>query len=365
MVFKPLSVPPNLLQDQSLNPTQKLILSSFSKKPKQYSLEIAKRLGTRRSNIRDDLQKLVEMRRLFESNGNGRVAYSTSKGFEFNPGEIKNEGDLEDVITNLEDVNAPRRRYSISERNTKNGLKDIINQSNYKFFNSFEDKAALAMQYWLDFGGVRHREHTKVFNQSIDDLIKLFKGEFFDNVPDAHLYRGLLAKHKKFDLEDWKTSLENYKLSLISPAHYPPNKEKAIAYSKKLSLPKYIYNPFNHKGTTKSFFLQFLEPPKLIHAEVVKYKKLTQALIAAFNEYKFQIQPLEPELIRAANMIGDLCKKYCLKHVSLFDTAKILPQFVKNHFEGRVFKPNWLSTDWFKVEFEYYLDRQGLINLNN
>lgn len=358
-----LSIPPNVLQDKSLTPAQKLILSLFSKKQKLYSLEIAKGLGTRRSEIRDDLQQLVDSQRLFESNGNGRVSYSTVKGFEFNPGEIRvADTDINTTLTsNKKDIYMSSRHSSFFE--TSNYLKNTLNQSSLKVFYAFEDKVALAIQYWFDSGGVRHREHTKTFDRCINSLSKLFKGEYFCEVPDAYLYKSLLAKHKKFDLEDWMTSLDNYNLALTSPAHQPAFKEKSLALRKKISLPLYIYNPFNK--FEKSFFLKYLEPPELIHAEVIKHKKFTQALIAAFSDHTFQIQPQEPEIVRAANMFGDICKQYSVKHVSLYDTAKVLPQFVKSHFEGRIFKPNWLSTDWFRVEFEYYLDRQGLINLHN
>jgi hypothetical protein len=322
-----------------------MILTFLRNNGANFSLNIAKGIGTRRSVIKEELNELITKQRMFASNGNQRVMYSLSHSFDF-----KTSGEL-----------LPEKEVLCSSRSEE--LRNNININNKNTIPPFEDQAQLAINYWEKNGFKKHRLGTKIRAKGFNLLKNLFAGKAFSIVPDTVIPNPLLNKRRKFSLEDWKTAIDNYLLSLSSPAHYPVNKEKALAYRKKLSLNDFIYNGFAKEGRTRSLFLQYLDGPTLIHTEVAIYKKLTTSLTKQFPKTNFRLKPTESQIIAVANVYGKIIKEYEWKYPSPATAASTLIEFIETKY-GQRYNPNWMTAKWFKFELENYLDRQGLINIH-
>jgi hypothetical protein len=344
-------IPQDLLEDKTLTPSQKMILTFLKNNGANFSLNIAKGIGTRRSVIQEELNALVKQQRAFVSNGSQRAKYSLSPSFDFETSStVVPEGKLlSSLRSKLQNNNNINKSNSSSLRS--------------KLLSRFEAMANQAIQYWFNHGGVKHRVGSGRYKKSIELLTLLFEGKAFDLVPDSVIPNPLLNKRKKFSLEDWKTAIDNYNISLESPAHLPINKERAKAYQKKLALPTFIYNSFAKEGNTRSMFLQYLDGPKLLHTEVAIYKKLTTSLTKQFPKTNFRLKPTESQIIAVANVYGKIIKEYEWKYPSPATAASTLIEFIETKY-GQRYNPNWMTAKWFKFELENYLDRQGLINIH-
>ena len=365
MKSKSLLVPSDILHDQNLNLHQKLILSLLSTVPKMFALNIAKGLGTRRSSIRDDLEALVNQERLVTTNGGKRIAYSKSKSFDLLLDSSSVEPLKKAIITSErseEVIKTKERKENKRKENTKRKEKKEKKESHHlKLFPDLDDKVNCAFDYWVERGGRKHREGTDVLKNSFDLLGQVFSGTAFTNIPDSVLPSPKLNKTKIFDLEDWKTSIDNYILSLTSHAHYPESKASAIAYRKKrLNLNGYIYNAFAKEGNTRSFFLKYLEPPNLIHTEVSIYKKLNRQLTKAFDRITLHQPPTPAQIISASNRYGKIIAKYQMRG-AVADLATLFTDFIKEHWDERKFNPNWMVSDWWDDKLIRWLHKKGLI----
>jgi hypothetical protein len=343
-------IPSNLLEDKTLTPTQKMILTLFKNKQNLHSLDIAKGLFTRRKIIQDEINDLVERDRLYVSNGTNRVSYATIKGFDFesNP------------VTSIEDSTICLRSKHKNNNNNKSNSSNKILQS--KIFICHRDMIVLAFKYWVDWGGTKHREGSGAYKNGMEMLDKLFKGKAFNHVRDDTIPRPLINKRLKFSLEDWQTSLDNVKIACESVAHRPVKKGKLRNYVKKIGVSNFIYNPFGKEGYQRSLFLQFLQTPQLIHSEVAIYKKLTTSLTKQFENANLRLQPTESQIIAAANIYGKIIHDYEWKYPSSATAARTFIEFIQSKY-GKRYNPNWMTATWFKFELENYLDRQGLINI--
>ena len=357
-----LPIPSDLLQEKSLNSTQKLILSFTSTKTKLYGLEIAKFIGSKHSQIRDDLKSLVDQGYLTSSNGQGRVSYSLDDGSYVLPSldqeaKLLHNSPPKGLISSSEG-----KTLELSRSDSERGLpkEEVIN--NNPFLDAHEN-AQKAFTYWLDRGGMKHRPGSQVYQQSLDKITELFSGTAFRDVPDTIIPKPKLHKIKKFTLEDFKTSLDNYILSLESPAYKPASKARPLAYRKKLSLCYFIYNPWVKEGRTRSLFLQYLEPPELISKETARHPKLTKQLAIKISNLNLRSNPLPPTIIAAANIFGDLLGKYKYRINSVADTAEFLTEFIEKEIGKSRFERHWLISDWFMFKFEKWLGRKGIINL--
>lgn len=363
MKSKSLSVPSNILLDQSLNLNQKLILSLVSTEPKMFALNIAKGLGTRRSTIQDDLKELVDQSRLVITNGGNRVAYSKSNNFDL---RLRSSVQPEKAVLTSErskkERDKEKRKELKRKENTKRKeKKEKKKESLYlKLFYNLEDKANIAFDYWVERGGRKHKEGTGVKKNSFDLLSQIFSGTAFTYIPDSVIPNPLLNKTKIFDLEDWKTSIDNYMLSLTSHAHYPISKATALSFRKNLNLNTYIYNPHAKEGNTRSFFLKFLNPPNLIHVEVARYPKLQRQLTKAFDRITLHFPPTPAQIISVSNKYGEIISKYQMTD-SVADLANLITEFVKGYWDERRFNPNWMVSEWWDDKLIRWLDKKGLI----
>ena len=362
-----LNLPSDLLQNRSLNSNQKLILSLTSTQPKMYSLDIAKSLGTKRSQIQDDLQELVDQGYLSPSNGSGRVAYTLQEG-----SYVLDQGTEEtlDIAKPVPDATSKSGYYTYEVSMFNSNSKELDKSNSNS--NELEDRVRvttlgldveLAYDYWTDRGGRKHRANSAARVASFELLKQLFSGTAFKFVPDAMIPNPLLNKTKRFDLNDFKTGIDNYIMSLTSPAHYPKSKAASLRYRKKLSLRDFIYAPFAREGTSKSLLLRYLDPPKLINNEVIKFPKLTKCLIKAFKRAGFKRSPTESQITSAANTFGAMIKRHQMKYASIASTAQLFTEFIENKMDLARFEPRWITAEWLHFKFEKWLDRKGLINL--
>lgn len=367
-----LPIPSDLLQEKSLNSTQKLILSFTSTKSKLYGLEIAKFIGSKHSQIRDDLKSLVDQGYLTSSNGQGRVSYSLDDGsyvLNLDQGLVDATLPPLDQEAKLLHNSPPKglitsegKTLELSRSDSERGLpKEVIN--NNSRFEVAHKNVEKAFNYWLDRGGMKHRSGSKTYNESLDKITELFSGTAFRDVPDTVIPKPKLHKIKKFTLEDFKTSLDNYILSLESPAYKPASKARPLAYRKALSLTHFVYNPWVKEGRTRSLFLQYLEPPELISKETARHPKLTKQLAIKISNLNLRSNPLPPTIIAAANIFGDLLGKYKYRINSVADTAEFLTEFIEKEIGKSRFERHWLISDWFMFKFEKWLGRKGIINL--
>jgi hypothetical protein len=349
MKSKSLLVPSDIRFDQNLNPNQKLILSLLSTEPKMFALNIAKGLGTKRSEIRDDLEALVNQHRVITTNGGNRVAYSRSKGFGYVGSEIKPALPATSSLR----IKLQNNNTSINKNYSFNKLKLLVAVEDYPYF---------AFEYWVDNGGIQHKRNSKIFANSMDLLEKLFKGKAFTNVPNQTIPNPLLNKTKVFDLEDWKTSIDNLNLAITSVAHRPANKQGLINYKKKLTLSAFIYNPFGKEGSNRSMFLRYVEPVERLHTEVSRYKKLNRQLTKAFDRTTLHHPPIEEHIISASNKYGDFISKYQMKR-PVADLADLFVEFLDKNFSKRKFKSHWITQPWWFEKLEYWFDQKGLIRI--
>jgi hypothetical protein len=356
-----LPIPSDLLQEKSLNSTQKLILSFSSTKTKLYGLEIAKFIGSKHSQIRDDLKSLVDQGYLTSSNGQGRVSYSLDDGSYVLP-PLDQEAKLLDNSPQKGLITSEGKTLELSRSDSDRGLpKEVIKEDSR--FEVAHENVQKAFTYWLDRGGQKHRSGSQVYQQSLDKITELFYGTAFRDVPDTVIPQPKLHKLKKFTLEDFKTSLDNYILSLESPAYKPASKARPLAYRKALSLTHFIYNPWVKEGRTRSLFLQYLEPPDLISKETARHPKLTKQLAIKIGDLNLRSNPVPPTIIAAANIFGDLLGKYKYRINSVASTAELLPEFIEKEIGKSRFERHWLISDWFMFKFEKWLGRKGIINL--
>lgn len=113
-----------------------------------------------------------------------------------------------------------------------------------------------AIEYWNAIPEqTTHQPGSKIYGKIVQSLERLFDGSLF-----AYDENGLDEYHgRKFTLEEFKQSVDNYLIACRSEAHYP--KDKSIF--KRISLCNWLYNYFSpHK--TKSLFIKYLTPPKKI-----------------------------------------------------------------------------------------------------
>jgi hypothetical protein len=252
----------------------------------------------------------------------------------------RSEEVLEEVIINNININSNRARPYFLEGQVKD-----------------------AYQYWVERGSRKHRAGTEILKKSLEQVFKLFSGTAFKHVDNLLIPQPLLNKSRKFTIEDFKTSLDNYIMALESPTHYPINKDGAIKQRKKLPLSEFIYNPWVKEGSTRSLFLKYLEPPKLISNIVTAYPKLTKQLAIKINAMNLRSSPLPNTIIAAANIFGDLLKKYEYRSDSPASTAELLPEFIEKEIGKSRFERHYLISDWFMFKFEKWLGRKGIINL--
>jgi hypothetical protein len=360
-----LNLPAELLQNKSLTSNQKLILSLTSTQTEMFSLEIAKSLGTRRSNIQHDLEALVEQGYLASSNGSGRVSYSLQDGTYVITQPFDQAKPVQ-YRALKKGSNTLRSKVSyINNNNSRRELSKIIINNNTNRAREHSVRAGSAesaYMYWLNSGGRKHRETSESYKTTMGMLEKLFLGKAFEFVVPQVIPNPILNKVKIFTLDDFKTSLDNYLLSVNSPAHQPANKTMALKFRKKLALSNFIYSTWGKEGRTRSMFLQYLEPPKLICIEQSRYEKITKALTKAFGTVPLSLPPHQPAIIAAANKYGDLIKKHKWRYQSYPEVARYFIEFVETKNLSN-FSTNWLSVNWFYVDLEKFLDRKGLISL--
>ena len=375
-----LPIPSDLLQNKSLTSNQKLILSLTSTKDKFYGLEIAKSLGTKRSQIQNDLDTLVSQGFLASSNGQGRIAYSLQDG-----SYVVNTQQNIDIAVNSA-VSLKRLTYTSerSEEVYKTCKQDITARPDprprppaykellrgyapaYKELlrGQANEQVDLAYEYWGKRGFRKHREGTAVLKESLHMLSELFTGQAFKHVPETVIPDPLLNKTRVFSLEDFQTSLDNYIMSIESPAHYPTSKTAAIKFRKNLSLSQFIYNKFAYEGSARSLFLKYLQPPQLIHREISINPKLSRQLELAFDRSKIRYKPNQSQIITASNTYNKLLQNNPMPHVPVADKAELLVTFIEKEIGLSKFEPHWVVSGWLHIKFEKWLNRQGYINLN-
>jgi hypothetical protein len=346
-----LNIPSKFLEDKSLSPAQKIILSYISQNQNSYLPNIAKGIGTKRSIIQDEIKQLVDQNKLFTSNGNGRVKYSTIKGLGIESNPITN--------SNHETI------YSFSKKNYTTTKNNNIKQSKGKLLYSFGigDSAVKAVEYWIANGGVKHRAGSNVYERSIESLIKLFSGTAFKHVHDSTIYNPKINKLKKFNLTDWMSAIDHLNLATTEKKYKPYNKDSLIKYRKTLQLPIFIYNPFSKEGVTRSMFLKYVKGPELLHQEKEIYPELTNILSKAFSKANLNLKPNSAQIVSIANKLPPLAKRHNWKWVSKADAVKVFMQFIMDHFGSLRYSPYYMTSSWFIFEFEKHLDRQGLITL--
>jgi hypothetical protein len=72
-----------------------------------------------------------------------------------------------------------------------------------------------------------------------------------------------------------------------------------------------------------------------------------------------------PQIVAAANMFGDLLKKYKYRTNSIASTAELLPEFIEKTQDKVRFEGKWIAQRWFAIKFEKWLGRKGIINLED
>lgn len=354
MADSSLIIPSKYLLDKSINPTQKLILSFISKNQNSYLLNISKGIGIRSATIKDEIKGLVDSNRLFSTNGKGRAKYSTVKGFNFASNPIT-----------IPDTGLSSKHTCILRSNILNNFKDSYYQSKDKLISAFGigESAVKAIDYWSDNGGMKHRVGSANYEESVDLLMKLFNGKAFRYVDDDKIPEPKINRRRKFNLLDWMTAIDNLNISLTDPRYKPYNKDKAKAWRKKLTLPKFIYNPFAKDGQSKSRFLICLKGPQLLEQEKDLNPELTRALTNLFKKSNLKLKPNIAQIVSIANKLPLLAKKHNWRWVSKGDAAHVFIDFIDHQFGTIRFRPYYMSAPWFITEFENYLDQQGLITL--
>ncbi len=347
-----IKIPSKFIKDTSLSPAQKIILSYISENQNSYLLNIAKGIGTRRTLIESEIKQLVDQNRVFTSNGTGRVKYSTIKGLGFEANSVDEKA---------------TSSFSKEKLHTTKKSKLRIKNNNYNYNLNLKygsgELAIKAVEYWTNNGGMKHRMGTATYEKSIELLIKLFEGKAFKQVPDDAIPFPKLNKIKKFSIEDWMSAIDHLNIAMTDPRYKPYNKEKALKWRKKLTLPTFIYNPFGREGQSRSMFLVYVKGAELLNQEKEIYPEFTRELTKAFDRIALQLRPHPTQIISIANKLPLLAKKHRWKWVSKSDAAKVFTDFIVNHFGELRFSPFYMSAPWFIFEFEKYLDQQGLITL--
>ena len=200
------------------------------------------------------------------------------------PKESKNQYRKKNIVfikNNKNNVNHPSTGEASSRKESevisRRACLDKNIQPLHKELPKKDIKPPLIIKQYLDcWNNHPVRKHLKqntiAYAKAVDHLRMLIRGQFFDKLPVDDKY-----KQRKFTLQEFEQSLDNFSEMITNILVYPKKKD----FIKSMSVSDFLYNT-KSVCDNKSYFLICLESePKKI--EIDSYPDLTNTIIKMFK----------------------------------------------------------------------------------
>ncbi len=177
-----------------------------------------------------------------------------------------------------------RKTKNYNPRKNKNKMNTLASKEKDKLKNKEKKEPhcpKIIQTYfdiWKRFTGKSNRKTSETYRQTIRDLKKLLKGNYYENhkCKETKFLVG-----KKINPADFELAVSRFAKARTNADYYPQNKK----YIAQINLKTFLFNEYGQNETSRSYLAKYLkeEPNKIPSQNQDKYSELTKQIIATYK----------------------------------------------------------------------------------